>query len=83
MIDKEVTGFDHKELRLALEAGNVESRPLWKPLHLQPVFADCPAYTDGTSEGLFGKGLCLPDSPWVTDEDVEYICNIIRSLYRK
>ena len=45
---------------MALAAENIESRPLWKPMHLQPVFKDFPAYTNGTSEELFEKGLCLP-----------------------
>ncbi len=53
--------FETREkIRLALEAENIESRPLWKPMHLQPVFQDFPAYTDGTSEDLFNRGLCLP-----------------------
>lgn len=65
-------------LRLALDAANIESRPLWKPMHKQPVYKDSPAYTNGVSEDLFHKGLCLPSGPWVTDEQVQYIIEKIR-----
>ncbi|MGN0228895.1 MAG: DegT/DnrJ/EryC1/StrS family aminotransferase [Muribaculaceae bacterium] len=64
-------------MRLALEAKGIESRPLWKPMHLQPVYADAPAYTNGVSEQLFRTGLCLPSGPWVTDQDVKLIINTI------
>lgn len=80
VIDSDVTGFTYEDLRLALEEENIESRPLWKPMHLQPVFADCPAYVNGVSESLFKKGLCLPASPWVKDEDVKRIVDVIKSL---
>lgn len=62
----------------ALAAEGIESRPLWKPMHTQPVYKDAPAYVDGTSERLFTKGLCLPSGPMVTDEDVERIIKIIK-----
>ena len=65
-------------MRLALEAKGIESRPLWKPMHLQPVYADAPAYTNGVSEQLFRTGLCLPSGPWVTDDDVQLIINTIK-----
>ena len=60
-------------MRLWLDKAGIESRPLWKPMHLQPVYADSPAYVNGVSESLFKRGLCLPSGPWVTDEDVQYI----------
>lgn len=60
-------------MRLALDVAGIESRPLWKPMHLQPVFSKAPAYTNGVSESLFHRGLCLPSGPMVTDEDVAYI----------
>ena len=60
VIDPEKAGTDREKLRLAFEAEQIEARPLWKPMHLQPVFADCPAYVNGTSEALFNNGLCLP-----------------------
>jgi len=65
-------------MRLWLDKAGVESRPLWKPMHLQPVYADSPAYVNGVSESLFKRGLCLPSGPWVTDEDVHYIVEKIR-----
>lgn len=58
-----------EDVRLALEAENIESRPLWKPMHLQPVFADAPFYGDGTSKGLFDQGLCLPSGSNLGVED--------------
>ena len=70
LVDPELTGgITREELRLYFENQNIESRPLWKPMHLQPVFANCPAYSDGTSEHLFDLGLCLPSSSNITDEE--------------
>ncbi len=66
-------------LRLLLDKAGVETRSLWKPMHKQPVYADCPAYIDGVSEGLFKRGLCLPSGPCVSEEDVRYIVNCIES----
>lgn len=65
-------------MRLALDRAGIESRPLWKPMHLQPVFSGAPAYVNGVSERLFRYGLCLPSGPWVTDEDVELIVSTIK-----
>ena len=65
-------------MRLALLAAGIESRPLWKPMHKQPVYASAPAYVNGVSEGLFKVGMCLPTGPCVSDEDVEYIVNTIK-----
>ncbi len=65
-------------MRLWLDKAGIESRPLWKPMHLQPVYADSPAYVNGVSESLFKRGLCLPSGPWVTDEDVHYIVEEIK-----
>ena len=65
-------------LRLFLDAAGVESRPLWKPMHRQPVYSTCPAYVNGISESLFKKGICLPSGPWVTDEHVRYIVGKIK-----
>ena len=72
--------IDIVELRIGLDALDIESRPLWKPMHRQPVYADCPAYLNGVSESLFKVGLCLPSGPCVTDEDARYIVDGIRSL---
>ncbi len=65
-------------LRLALDAAGIESRPLWKPMHKQPVYANNPAYVNGVSEELFKVGFCLPSGPWVTDDDVHYIVDNIK-----
>lgn len=65
-------------LRVALDQANVESRPVWKPMHRQPVYHDAPAYVNGVSESIFKKGLCLPSGPLVTDEDVDYIVSTIK-----
>ena len=60
-------------MRIALDKAGIEARPLWKPMHKQPVYKNNPAYVNGVSEELFKKGLCLPSGPCVTDEDVKYI----------
>lgn len=65
-------------MRVALLACGVESRPLWKPMHLQPVYKDSPAYVNGVSESLFRVGLCLPSGPAVSREDVAYIVECIK-----
>lgn len=83
LIDKAVTGVDHEEVRVALDAKGIETRPLWKPMHLQPVFAGNPCYVDGTSEKLFERGLCIPAGPCVTDEDVAYITREIKNCIKK
>jgi dTDP-4-amino-4,6-dideoxygalactose transaminase len=72
-INNKMIGGTVNDIRLHLESANIESRLLWKPLHLQPVFDSYPAYTDGTSERLFYKGLCLPSSPVLTDKDIERV----------
>ena len=65
-------------LRVALDAANIEARPLWKPMHKQPVYRSNPAYTNGVSESLFAVGICLPAGPYVTDDDVRYIVDAIK-----
>jgi len=60
-------------LRMYLDKAGIESRPLWKPMHKQPVFKNSPAYTNGIAEAMFKRGICLPSGPMVTDEDVAYI----------
>lgn len=66
-------------LRMWLDKAGIESRPLWKPMHLQPVYADNPAYLNGVSESLFKVGICLPSGPWVSDEHVRYIVSQIKA----
>lgn len=82
-VDPEITGITADELRLHFAEINVETRLLWKPMHTQPVFRSAPAYTNGVSESLFERGLCLPSGPWVTTDDVRMIVNEIRSMIRK
>lgn len=65
-------------LRVALDNAGIESRPLWKPMHKQPIYTNNPAYVNGVSEHLFKRGLCLPSGPYVTDNDVCYIVEQIR-----
>lgn len=65
-------------MRIVLDKANVEARPLWKPMHRQPVYSDCPCYTNGVSESLFKCGLCLPSGPCVSNEDVMYIVDVIK-----
>ena len=67
-------------LRLGLDALNIESRPLWKPMHKQPVYKNAPSYINGVSESLFKVGLCLPSGPYVTEEDVSFIVKVIKHL---
>ena len=65
-------------LRMALDKAGIESRPLWKPMHKQPVYQHAPAYMNGVSESLFHKGLCLPSGPCVSDDDARYIVSHIK-----
>ena len=70
-------------MRLWLDSLNIESRPLWKPMHRQPVYANNPAYVNGVSDDLFHRGLCLPAGPYVTDEHVRFIVEAIREAIVK
>lgn len=67
-------------MRICLDKAGIESRPLWKPMHKQPVFKNAPAYTNGVSEAIFKRGMCLPSGPMVTDEEVNYIIETIKSI---
>lgn len=68
-------------MRVFLDKAGIESRPLWKPMHLQPVYRNSPAYLNGVSESIFRRGLCLPSGPYVSDDDIRYIVdNIKQSL---
>ncbi len=79
LVNPQEAGFTYQELSARLTAADIESRPLWKPMHLQPVFAKAPAYVNGVSEALFAQGLCLPSGPMVRDEDVDRIVEIIKN----
>ena len=67
-------------MRMGLDALNIESRPLWKPMHKQPCYQNAPAYVNGVSEDLFKVGMCLPAGPYVTEEDVIFIVEAIKSF---
>lgn len=76
------SSFESRErIRVALDNENIESRPLWKPMHLQPVFKNTASYTNGVSEDLFKRGLCLPSGSNLEQEDLERICNIIKTNF--
>jgi dTDP-4-amino-4,6-dideoxygalactose transaminase len=68
-------------LRIALEKENIESRPLWKPMHQQPVFKDCPAYINGVSEDLFDRGLCLPSGSNLTEMELDRVISAINMYF--
>lgn len=76
-IDPEKCGVTREDIRLALLEENIESRPLWKPMHMQAVFADCPFYGNGTSEKLFENGLCLPSGSNMTNEEQKMVISFI------
>lgn len=80
LVDPEQAGFTREDLRLALEKENIESRPLWKPMHMQPVFENCAYYGDGTSEKLFENGLCLPSGSNLTKDDMVRIFEVTGQL---
>jgi dTDP-4-amino-4,6-dideoxygalactose transaminase len=65
-------------LRVFLQEKKIEARPVWKPMHKQPVYQDAPAYVNGVSEAIFKVGMCLPAGPCVTEEDVHYIVDCIK-----
>ena len=71
-----------EDIRLALEKENIESRPLWKPMHLQPVFKDCRGRGGSVSERIFRDGLCLPSGTALTDVELERVSGIIRATCR-
>jgi dTDP-4-amino-4,6-dideoxygalactose transaminase len=72
-LDHHRTGVSSEDLRLRLEEVDIESRPVWKPMHLQPAFASAPTRTDGTSDRLYASGLCLPSGSGMTDQQIERV----------
>ena len=81
--DSEQAGIDREKIRLALAEQNIETRPLWKPMHLQPVFSDSECFNAGVSEELFQKGLCLPSGSNLTEEDLNRVITEIKNVYRQ
>ncbi len=84
LLDPEFTPnhVSREDVRLCLEADNIESRPLWKPMHMQPVFEDAPFYGDGTSERLFENGICMPSATNMSQNDWERVKNKTAELFR-
>ena len=80
-IDSNKKNVSAERIREALEKENIETRPLWKPMHLQPVFKDAPSYLNGVSESLFENGLCLPSGSNLSEDDLTRIVEAVRSLY--
>lgn len=77
VIDERSAGFSREDIHLAFERENIESRPLWKPMHCQPVFSGIPSFTNGVSEQLFAQGLCLPSGTAMDDLDRERIEQVL------
>lgn len=82
-VDPTAFGATREDIRLALERENIESRPVWKPLHLQPVFAQCPRRGGAVSEKLFELGLCLPSGSSLTDNERSRVIDIVRRVARR
>lgn len=81
IVDPEITGKNREGLRLAFLEDNIESRPLWKPMHLQPVFESAPYYGGNIAEKLFDNGLCLPSGSNLSDDDRERITKVIHTYF--
>lgn len=82
LIDPSLTGFSREDVRLKMDLENIETRPLWKPMHLQPVFKDCKFYGHGISDSLFENGLCLPSHTNLTNADLIRIVEVIKGMFR-
>jgi pyridoxal phosphate-dependent aminotransferase EpsN len=82
-VDPGAFGVDRETIRVALEAENIESRPLWKPRHLQPVFAGCEVFGGSVAEGLFRRGLCLPSGSALGDAARARVVDVVRRLHAR
>ncbi|WP_299408953.1 aminotransferase class I/II-fold pyridoxal phosphate-dependent enzyme [Acaryochloris sp. IP29b_bin.148] len=82
-VDPEQFGCDREQIRLALADHHIESRPVWKPLHLQPVFAEAECMGGAVAEHLFQRGLCLPSGSSLTDEDLQRVIQVIQDVYHQ
>jgi dTDP-4-amino-4,6-dideoxygalactose transaminase len=84
LIDPSLTGgISREDVRLALDAENIESRPLWKPMHMQPVYEGTKCYGTGVCEQLFEQGLCLPSGSNLTDQDFDRIFEVLSRIFKK
>jgi pyridoxal phosphate-dependent aminotransferase EpsN len=81
-VDPAAFGADREQIRLALEAQNIEARPVWKPLHMQPVFSGCEVVGGSVSEALFAQGLCLPSGSNLQEAELDRICSLVEALHR-
>lgn len=82
-LDQKKLHKNGSDLRLAFEVENIESRPLWKPMHLQPIFKDYPAYVNGVCEALFDKGLCVPSGSNLKEDDLDRIARVLLDFFNK
>lgn len=80
-IDPKVAGVDREEVRLALAGENIEARPVWKPMHLQPIFQDCRSFGGAVSERLFENGLCLPSGSNLSESDLQRVVDAVRKVF--
>jgi dTDP-4-amino-4,6-dideoxygalactose transaminase len=80
-VDPKAAGTDRETLRLALAEDNIEARPVWKPMHLQPIVRGCRFYGTGVSEKLFMQGLCLPSGSNLSTNDLERVVNVVRKKF--
>ncbi|MCQ4139026.1 aminotransferase class I/II-fold pyridoxal phosphate-dependent enzyme [Chryseobacterium sp. EO14] len=83
VVNPKITGKTREELRMTFLEDNIESRPLWKPMHMQPVFENAPFYGGGTSEKLFNDGLCLPSGSNLAEDERERIAKVIHNFFGK
>ena len=79
-VDEDRTGATADTIRIELEVENIESRLLWRPMHLQPVYAENPFYGDGTAEKIFDRGLCLPSGSSLSDEEIRTVVETIKAI---
>ena len=82
LVDPQTAGTDRESIRVALEAEDIESRPLWKPMHLQPVYEAAPAYGGAVSASLFERGLCLPSGSALADADQQRVVETLLAARR-
>jgi dTDP-4-amino-4,6-dideoxygalactose transaminase len=82
-IDPDQAGITREDVRLALETENVETRPVWKPMHLQPIFADCPVIGGSVAAGLFANGLCLPSGSSLTEAEQDRVIDLVQRVFRE
>jgi len=78
LITPEKFGVERETVRIALESENIESHPIWKPIHLQPVFKGCRIRGGAVSEDLFRRGLCLPSGTQMTEEDLDRVVKVVK-----